>query len=60
MSISAKAVVQWAQLAARWYTYELGEDSEYVRGMLNIARYPTMHERWGTREKMVVEGPGNS
>ena len=56
---SAEATRQWATLAARWYGYELGVDSDYVQEMDETRLRPETHRAWGTRNKMLVGGPNN-
>jgi hypothetical protein len=47
----------WAQLAIKWYTYELGSDSQEALGMKNTLLHPQSHNAWGTRENLNVGGP---
>ena len=44
-------MVEWAQIAAQWYTYEVGVDSEEVAEMRRVALKPESHYAWGTRHK---------
>ncbi|KAK0187869.1 hypothetical protein F5146DRAFT_731719 [Armillaria mellea] len=53
----ASATRAWAKVAAEWYGYELGQDSEQVTNMLAIIARPEAHYAWGTREQLVVGGP---
>jgi len=52
------ATQEWATLAAKWYGYEVGVDSDYVQEMQETAVHPETHRAWGTRDKMLVGGPG--
>jgi hypothetical protein len=56
---SAAAARQWATLAARWYGYELGVDSDYAQEMEQAILLPEKHRAWGTRNKMLVGGPND-
>ncbi|KAG7445775.1 SET domain-containing protein [Guyanagaster necrorhizus] len=47
----------WATVAAEWYGYELGQDSEQVANMGAIIARPEAHYAWGTREHLIVGGP---
>jgi len=50
----------WAQLAIKWYTYELGSDSQEALGMKDTLLRPQLHSAWGTRENLNVGGPSSS
>lgn len=50
----AAEVAEWAQIAAQWYTYEVGVDSEQVAEMQQVALQPERHRAWGTRPKYTV------
>jgi hypothetical protein len=52
--VSASATEKWAQLAITWYSFELGNDSEQVQEMREVAVKPQTHRAWGTREVMEV------
>ncbi|KAK7048145.1 SET domain-containing protein 5 [Favolaschia claudopus] len=53
----ASAARLWAQLAIRWYTYEVGADSDLVSEVRRIAADPEEHPAWSSREPLVVGGP---
>ncbi|KAJ6584695.1 hypothetical protein B0H19DRAFT_1318925 [Mycena capillaripes] len=53
----ASAARLWAQLAIKWYTYELGADSELVTDVERTARNPEEHPAWGSRERLTVGLP---
>ncbi|CAE6456354.1 unnamed protein product [Rhizoctonia solani] len=53
----AKAARQWATLANKWYTIELGSDSQQCKNAQEIMRSPESHNAWGTREPESVGGP---
>jgi hypothetical protein len=53
------ATREWATLAAKWYGYELGVDSTYVQEMQQTRDRPETHPAWGTRDSMLVGGPGS-
>ncbi|KDQ62205.1 hypothetical protein JAAARDRAFT_170436 [Jaapia argillacea MUCL 33604] len=53
----AKALTEWAKLAERWYSFDLGRDSEQVAEMKGVVANPQSHRAWGSRAKMVVGGP---
>lgn len=57
MGHSVLATQQWAELAAEWYAYELGGDSEQVAAMRAVAADGTRHARWKSRGGLVVGGP---
>ncbi|QRV74750.1 SET domain-containing protein [Ceratobasidium sp. AG-Ba] len=52
----AAAAKQWATLAYKWYTIELGSDSKQSRTALLISRTPESHGAWGSREMEQVGG----
>ncbi|KAI9058449.1 SET domain-containing protein [Trametes sanguinea] len=51
------ATREWARLAQRWYSYELGADSAQAREMGRVAAQPQVHAAWGTRGRESVMGP---
>ncbi|KAF7299357.1 SET domain-containing protein 5 [Mycena indigotica] len=51
------AVRSWARLAAKWYTIELGGDSETVLEVVRFAANPKAHTAWNSREPLPVGGP---
>ncbi|SJL07711.1 uncharacterized protein ARMOST_11061 [Armillaria ostoyae] len=53
----ASAARAWAKVAAEWYGYELGQDSEQVANMMAIIARPEAHHARGTREHLIVGGP---
>ncbi|KAJ7164686.1 hypothetical protein C8R43DRAFT_988014 [Mycena crocata] len=53
----ASAAQSWAQLAVKWYTFELGADSELTLDVRNTAMNPELHSAWGSREPSVVGSP---
>ncbi|KAK0201988.1 hypothetical protein DFS33DRAFT_1351269 [Desarmillaria ectypa] len=53
----ASAARAWAKIAAEWYGYELGQDSEQVANMGAIIARPETHYVWGTRGHLIVGGP---
>jgi len=55
----AVATREWATLAVRWYGYELGVDSTHVQKMQQTRDRPETHPAWGTRDRMLVGGPGD-
>ena len=57
VSLSAQAAREWADLAAMWYGYELGADSEYVQEVEGVIRSPQTQRSWGTRRHQSVGGP---
>lgn len=52
-----KSARLWADLAAEWYSYELGYDSIEAARVRLISSDPTKHPAWGTREELLVGGP---
>ncbi|KXN88140.1 SET domain-containing protein 5, partial [Leucoagaricus sp. SymC.cos] len=50
------ATREWAQVAAEWYTYEVGGDSEQVAEMESVALRPESHAAWGTHRQLNVGG----
>ncbi|KAI0072028.1 hypothetical protein K474DRAFT_1729905, partial [Panus rudis PR-1116 ss-1] len=54
----SRAVREWAALAAKWYSYELGADSEQAMEMESVMAVPERHRVWGTRRREDVGGPG--
>ncbi|KAJ3545335.1 hypothetical protein NM688_g5636 [Phlebia brevispora] len=52
------AVRAWAELAKKWYTYEVGADSEQVRWIREVLANPIKHQMWGSREEEIVGSPG--
>lgn len=55
---SAESAQQWAQLARKWYSFELGSDSEQAREMERIVAEPRSHLVWGNKKHQNVGGPG--
>jgi hypothetical protein len=53
---SGAAVAEWAGIAAEWYGYELGGDSEQVEEMVSIQERPRVHPAWGSRGRVDVGG----
>ncbi|KAJ7505529.1 hypothetical protein B0H11DRAFT_1979181 [Mycena galericulata] len=53
----AAAARLWAQLAIKWYTYELGADNELVSEVETTASHPEQHPAWGSRESLIVGPP---
>ncbi|KAJ7725376.1 hypothetical protein B0H16DRAFT_1594758 [Mycena metata] len=53
----AAAVRSWSQLAVKWYTYELGPDSDQVLEAQRTAENPEQHPAWGSRERLTLELP---
>ncbi|KAJ7134348.1 hypothetical protein C8R44DRAFT_770273 [Mycena epipterygia] len=53
----ASAARLWAQLAIKWYTYELGADSDLVLEVEKTAGHPEQHPAWGSREPLTVGPP---
>jgi hypothetical protein len=53
---SATATREWAQLAAEWYSYEAGVDSEQVAEMQQVGSQPEGHPAWGRRRRLDVGG----
>lgn len=51
-----KATQEWAELALKWYTIEIGGDSEQVKEMTRVASLPMRHKAWGTRAEEQVGG----
>ncbi|KAK7056643.1 hypothetical protein VNI00_002360 [Paramarasmius palmivorus] len=54
----AEAAQEWARLAVRWYSYEVGSDSEQVEDLKRYITNPRSHRAWGTRESLRVGTPG--
>jgi hypothetical protein len=54
---SAEAAVDWAGLALRWASYELGSDSDLAEKMRIAMREPKGHKMWGQRLAMSIEKP---
>lgn len=54
---SEEAAVNWAGLALRWASYELGSDSNLAEEMRIVMREPKGHRMWGQRLAMSVEKP---
>jgi hypothetical protein len=54
---SAEAAVDWAGLALRWTSYELGSDSDLAEKMRIAMREPKGHKMWGQRLAMNIEKP---
>jgi hypothetical protein len=54
---SAEAAMDWAGLALRWASYELGSDSDLAEEMRIAMREPKGHKMWGQRLVMSVEKP---
>lgn len=55
----ATATREWAELAIKWYTYELGGDSEQVQEITQVVTDPRRHFAWATREPLDVGCPGS-
>lgn len=53
----AEAAVDWAGLALRWASYELGSDSDLAEEMRIAMEEPKGHKMWGQRSAMSVEKP---
>ncbi|KAJ7233444.1 hypothetical protein C8J57DRAFT_1382004 [Mycena rebaudengoi] len=53
----ALATRQWAELAVKWATIELGAGSEAVKEVEESVTHPERHRAWGTREVLTVAGP---
>jgi hypothetical protein len=51
------AVNTWATLAIKWYTSELGSDSQEVINVKDMLRNPELHYAWGSRQHMSVGRP---
>ncbi|TFK70366.1 hypothetical protein BDN72DRAFT_856973 [Pluteus cervinus] len=51
------ATKQWAELAVKWFTFELGRDSEQVVNLLPAVNHPQKHTAWAQRGAMIVGGP---
>ncbi|KAJ7729703.1 hypothetical protein DFH07DRAFT_849913 [Mycena maculata] len=51
------AVRLWAQLAIKWYAYELGADSDLVSDVQRATSQPEQHPAWGSREPLIVGAP---
>ncbi|EMD35001.1 hypothetical protein CERSUDRAFT_54156, partial [Gelatoporia subvermispora B] len=54
----ANAARQWAILALRWYSYELGSDSVQAEEMRTIVARPEEHPAWASRPAETLRGPG--
>jgi hypothetical protein len=54
---SAEAAVDWAGLALRWTSYELGSGSDLAEDMRIAMREPKGHKMWGQRSAMSIEKP---
>ncbi|KAI3603049.1 set domain-containing protein 5 [Moniliophthora roreri] len=54
----APAAQEWASLAVKWYSYEVGLDSPQVEDLKRYITNPRSHRAWGTREEMRVGVPG--
>lgn len=54
---SAEAAVDWAGLALRWASYELGSDSDLAEEMQIAMREPEGHKMWRQRSAMTIEKP---
>jgi hypothetical protein len=54
---SAEAAVDWARLALRCASYELGSDSDLAEEMRMAMREPRGSKMWGQRMAMSVEKP---
>jgi hypothetical protein len=54
---SAEAAVDWARLALRWASYELGSDSDLAEEMRITMQEPKGHIMWGQRQAMRVGKP---
>ena len=53
---SGMAVREWADLARKWFSYEIGADSSQARAMERVAAHPEVHVSWGTRGNLEVGG----
>jgi hypothetical protein len=51
---SGMAVGEWADLARKWYSYEIGADSSQARVMERVVANPEVHTSWGTRADLHV------
>lgn len=54
---SGEAAVDWARLALRWASFELGSDSDLAEEMRIAMREPKGYKMWGQRSAMSVEKP---
>jgi hypothetical protein len=54
---SENATSAWSKLAAEWFGYELGVDSEQVWDALAVAGSPKTHQAWASGKRMMVGGP---
>jgi len=54
---SEEAAVEWARLALRWGSYELGSDSDLAEQMRIVMREPKGRKMWGQRLAMSVGKP---
>ncbi len=54
---SAEAGVDWARLALRWASYELGSDSDLAEAMRIAMRDPKGHMMWKKRLTITVGKP---
>ena len=53
---SGMAVREWAEIARKWFSYEIGADSSQARAMERVAANPELHMSWGTRGNLHVGG----
>ena len=54
---SAEAAVDWARLALRWASHELGSDSDLAEAMRIAMRDPKGHMMWKKRLTITVGKP---
>lgn len=54
---SKVATKGWAELAKKWYTYELGPDSEQTGEMEDVIAHPERHRVWRMRDHEIVGLP---
>ncbi|KAF7296471.1 NADPH--cytochrome P450 reductase [Mycena chlorophos] len=53
----AEAVRSWSRLAAKWYTIEVGADSEHTVEVQGVIESPETHRAWSSRETLSVGRP---
>ncbi|KLO05931.1 SET domain-containing protein [Schizopora paradoxa] len=51
----ADSVISWGELAAEWYTYELGSDSDLTISVRHTVANPDSHPAWGTRSRQRIK-----
>ena len=56
-ALSLSAVKEWASLAAKWFSYEIGADSGQFKEMEMVMARPGSHHAWGKRPILIVGGP---